>query len=269
MAIRSIEAALASVRGVSFTTMPPDVEDHVDNRFTRGYIPDHAPHGTNGFYDVEYFTGEKASNGVSFSPNGEFLDPESHYKEKWQDTVGWISQSVPKGNILDVGQGPGHLAYWAERMNPDLQVYGCDVALPLLQSPNNQNQHYSVASLAYELPFKDGLFQGVLFSDVLEHVWPQQAVEGVREAHRLLDDGGSIFVRIPNRNTWTGMAARDEGHVWLPNLDETKELLVRGGFAPGSIQITTRGFPFARLQPKQRDIKAPLLGRAILASARK
>lgn len=269
MVARTVEAFLARARGVKFTTAPPEVGDHPDATFTRGYIPTRQPQSTNGFYDVGYFAGEKAGNGISFSPDGEFLDPLSHYQEKWQDTVSWISALVPDGNILDAGQGPGHFAYWANRMNPKLHVYGCDVALPLLQSEYNQNPSGSVASLAYELPFQNGRFQGVLFSDVLEHVWPQHAVEGVREAHRVLNDGGRIFVRIPNRNTWTPMAVRDEGHVWLPNIAEVKTLLSRGGFEPNSIEITTRGFPFRRLQPGDRDIKGPVMGRAILASARK
>lgn len=269
MAARTVETLLANVRGVKFTTAPYEVGHHPDATFTRGYIPGRTPHDSSGFYDVGYFAGEKAGIGISFSPDGEFLNPESHYRAKWLDTIAWISEYVSEGNILDVGTGPGHLAYWAERAKPNLRVYGCDVSIPLLTSQYNQNRSKSVSSLAYQLPFQDGAFQGILFSDVLEHVWPHQAVEGIKEAHRVLEDGGYAFIRIPNRNTWTPMAVNDAGHVWLPNISEVRELFSKGGFDPSTIKIMTRGFPSSQLGREIHDVKYPVMGRAILASAKK
>lgn len=48
---------------------------------------------------------------------------------------------------------------------------------------------------AHDLPFQDGVFDGVVASAVLEHVlYPERVVE---EIHRVLSDGGLLYSEIP------------------------------------------------------------------------
>lgn len=255
-------------RAMDAILTPPNAFSE-EGLFTAGMIPGRRVQGE--IYDISYFNGGRRNDGVQFPANGAFLDPESEYRFKFQDIAGWINRYVTGGRILDVGCGPGHLGYWSKKLGFPLSVIGCDISLPLLQSEYNQNPSASIGSSAYQLPFKGGRFSGVLFSDVLEHVLPRQAVGAVQEANRLLQDNGHIFINIPNRQTWSDAARKDQGHVWLPTIKEVRALLAMGGFEPDTIKVFTRGFPSSR--PIRRltgqDLKLPYFGRSIFACAQK
>lgn len=237
---------------------------------TNGVIIGREPEGPD-FYNVSYFSGGKSHRGIQFPTNGSYLDPHSEYQRKFINTLDWIRSYVDEGDIIDVGTGPGHLAYWAERTQSPLRVYGCDLSIDLLRSEHNLNPSASVVGRINNIPFATEAFDGVLFSDVLEHVTPDQSVEAVLEGQRVLKPGGRIFIRIPNRETWTDAALHDEGHVWLPTPDEAYGLLEAGGFEPESIEVFTRGFPESNMHFELHgyDLTRPTYGNAICASARK
>lgn len=258
MAIRSIEVSNITL------SQPEEVT------FTKGYVPGRKPQDAD-FYAPSYFSGAKHKQGIQFPVNGAFLNPESEYRYKFQDILSWISAYVKEGTVLDVGAGPGHLAYWSKKMEKPLRVIGCDISLSLLQSEYNQNRGQSLSSNPYELPFADGKFQAVLFSDILEHIWPHQAVQSIKEAHRLLGEHGYVFVNIPNRITWSSAAQKDQGHVWLPSIKEAEHLLVLGGFGKNGIKTFSRGFPVSSTfrEVTGNDLKLPLFGRSIFTCAKK
>lgn len=237
---------------------------------TRGHLPGRSP-GNSDFYDVGYFAGAKRSLGIQFPEDGSYLDPNSQYQNKFKDTLRWIRERVPEGRILDVGSGPTHLTYWARKLKLPLSIISCDVSQPILSWAKEHNEATPVVSNGHQLPFTEDSFDGVLFADVLEHMWPQDAQRATQEALRILNPGGSIFINIPNRVTWNDAAKRDQGHVWLPTVHEMKELLETTGFDPESIHHYTRGFPMTNRVRKvtNRDLKAPMLGRSIFISAQK
>lgn len=238
-----------------------------DSDFTQGYIEGRTPLTGDSFYDLAYFTGERASQGIQYPHNGEYLNPESEYRYKFQDILSWMGKFVKKGRVLDVGTGPGHLSYWAQKTNAPFVVYGTDISQALLQSKYNQNPKRTLVSQVYELPFRNEVFDGVLFSDVLEHVWPRQAVLAMKEAKRVLKQNAYIFVNIPNRESWNDAARNDQGHVWLPNIKEVLELIRRGGFECEAIQTFTRGFPNSKEYREKHgsDLRLPTSGRSIFA----
>ena len=90
----------------------------------------------------------------------------------------WLDQLTPTGaRILDVGCGDGLLASILLARRPDLQIRGVDV-LP------REHTHIPVEIFdGATLPFPDGSFDGVLFSDVLHHT--SSAVQLLQEAHRV------------------------------------------------------------------------------------
>lgn len=244
-----------------------------EHEFTKGVIVDRQPQQDGlGFYNLAYFRGERGEEGIQFPTDGSYLDPESEYRFKFQDLLSWIEDYVQTGTILDVGCGPAHLAYWAEKQERPFEVVSCDLSEAILRwTKDKRDSEKCVAGLAHQLPFQSGYFQGVLFSDILEHMWPEEALEAIREGYRLLRPEGYTFVNIPNRNTWSAAALKDKGHVWLPSRKEVVQLLTKGGFSEKEIDIFTRGYPGSRFyrQTFGRDLRIPWFGRSIFASAKK
>ena len=237
---------------------------------TDGVIPGRRPEGVN-FYDVDYFNGGRADKGIQFPRNGSYLDPHSEYEAKFSAILAWINSYIPDGDVLDVGTGPGHLAYWADQLGLPFNVFGCDISHDLLTSRYNLNPKATVVAELHKIPYGSDNFNAVVFSDVLEHVHPNQAVEAVTEGSRVLVPGGHIFMRIPNRDTWTDAAYRDQAHVWLPTPDEVRSLLEISGFEPDSISVFTRGFPDSQkfIEEHGYDHIQPQYGAAICATAMK
>jgi ubiquinone/menaquinone biosynthesis C-methylase UbiE len=92
------------------------------------------------------------------------------------------------GKVLDIGAGAGEfsLAYPASfgvEINPYLAAYGQQKGLKI-----------SLASI-FSLPFSNQEFDGVLISNVLEHLAEPQAAFG--ESVRVLRPGGRLVVTIP------------------------------------------------------------------------
>ncbi|KAF4648791.1 Hexaprenyldihydroxybenzoate methyltransferase, mitochondrial, partial [Perkinsus olseni] len=62
------------------------------------------------------------------------------------------------------------------------------------------NLHYQVGS-AYEIPFPDNSFDGVIISDVLEHLLDLRAA--LSEIHRVLKPGGVLVFDTISRTLWS------------------------------------------------------------------
>lgn len=90
----------------------------------------------------------------------------------------WFAQLVPPGfQILDVGCGDGLLAAAISSKRPDLKFRGLEV-LP------RQDAHIPVELYdGSHIPFADGSYDAVLFSDVLHHTSDPAVL--LREAHRV------------------------------------------------------------------------------------
>lgn len=222
-------------------------------------------------YDLDYFLGKKRAEGVPYPENGAYVDPNSEYRFKFQALVGWVNKYIGEGLILDIGSGPGHFAYWSEKQLMPYKVVSLDISETILASEYNQNRRASIIGGGANLPIASDKFQGVLLSDVLEHEWPNKALEMIKESYRVLDRGGYIFINIPNRRSFGDAARKDEHHVWLPSTQEVKDLIRLGGFSKGPFEIFTRGFPFSFIYERfsKSDLRLPVLGNHIRAVAKK
>jgi ubiquinone/menaquinone biosynthesis C-methylase UbiE len=209
-----------------------------------------------------YFSGGKHKDGVQFPKDGSFLDPNSEYRHKALDLLNMLNISEP-GLVADIGSGPGHLAYWAKKMGKPFSVISCDISFYIL------NEHAKEHGLAIQaeverLPFAQESLIGIVFSDILEHVEPQDALQALCQAHFMLKENACLLINIPNMKTWSDAAQKDPGHVWLPTITELQQLLRDSGFNKKA-HIHTRGFPFSDIYRKVagKDLRLPVMGRSI------
>lgn len=109
-----------------------------------------------------------------------------------------IRQQVPLegARVLDVGCGVG--AYMEKFRALTAEAFGVDIDLGKLDSARSDKQLKTLALSASEtLPFKDNTFDAVLLHEVIEHVTDDRRT--IREAHRVVKQGGTVLVFAPNR----------------------------------------------------------------------
>lgn len=136
-------------------------------------------------------------------------------------------------SVLDIGTGNGYSAeYFAER--------GKEVTATVLGEdkwgrPSGGDVEYVQANVE-SLPFRDGKFDAVWCSHVLEHVrYPGVAFEEVR---RVLNDEGRLFVSVPPFKPLVVGGHLNTG--WTPG--QLMYVLLRNGFAVRDGAFFYRGY---------------------------
>jgi len=237
---------------------------------TKGLFPNRIPNPD--LYDMGYFSGDKAHLDIQYPADGSYLNPESDYQYKFKDMLSWISGFLSQGTILDIGSGPGHLSYWSQKLQLPYSIINSDVSYEILKFSQEQNKNTPVVNNAANLlPFKPSSFDGILFSDILLHLWPEDAFQAVKQASILIKDNGFIFIKIGNRQSLTSFVRKEQDHIWLPTVSEMENLLSATDFNPNSISSFTRGFPFSKTyrQLTGNDLRLPFGGSSIFIAAQK
>jgi len=160
----------------------------------------------------------------------------------------WVRELGGKaGAFLDVGCGGGVATNALAELGFELQ--GVDVAQNALQQARTEAEamnvtvRYTVGS-CYELPVADGSQDGVVMSDVLEHLHDLKSA--VAEVYRVLKPGGVFVLDTINRTflSWVALILLSERltgfvppgtHDWRMFItpDELHTLLSHAGFTVG------------------------------------
>lgn len=148
----------------------------------------------------------------------------------------------------------------SRKLAPDAPVVCCDLKQPL--------------------PYRDGSFDAVLLSEVVEHL--HETPELLRECLRVLRPGGYVLITTPNlwdirrplawltRRTWSGYT--DPTHINLFTPARLRGTLVAAGF--DHIRLRTGLKPVFVFAPHRLPFKLalpypPLIGNGIVAVGRK
>lgn len=132
--------------------------------------------------------------------------------------------------LLDIGCGTGEaLLTVKDKYN---ELFGIDPnpnAVKFARERLSNIGHIKITqSSAYNLGFEDGMFDGVLFLDVLEHLSePERAIS---EAKRVLRGGGQLIVTVPNGFNVFSRFKKDTHHVNFHTPFGWVRLLRRHGF---------------------------------------
>lgn len=109
---------------------------------------------------------------------------------------------IKKGmKILDVGCGRGELVYWAARKGAEVE--GIDYAKAAIKLSNKARFKWPVSIKkktkfsvmdAKKLKYKDKFFDAIIFTEVYEHMYPNELQIAFFEFKRVLRDGGFLFI---------------------------------------------------------------------------
>ncbi len=108
----------------------------------------------------------------------------------------------PEGNcnrILDLACSIGQASTALKKLNPDVEITGLDVALPMLKYAHYRavDQGIDVTfqqALAEEMPYEDGHFDAVMSYLLYHEVAEEKIEEIVTEVYRVLRPGGTFSI---------------------------------------------------------------------------
>jgi SAM-dependent methyltransferase len=125
--------------------------------------------------------------------------------------AGEVAAAHPRGNLLEVGSGPGRLAARLAQEAPGVTLTGVDISDAMVERAArraaraglSERVRFEVGDVA-ALPFADEEFDGVVSTLSLHH-WSDPA-SGLAEIHRVLKPGGEA--RIYDLAHWLWPPAR-------------------------------------------------------------
>ena len=96
------------------------------------------------------------------------------------------------GHVLDVGNDKPFLSFFLSHLNPNTEFKTISYEIP--QTPFDL---FEVDIEQESFPFDDGVFDAVIFTEVIEHLWrdPSHAIHEINRVSRV---GASIFLSTPN-----------------------------------------------------------------------
>ncbi len=109
-----------------------------------------------------------------------------------------LSAGAP-ATILEVGVEPGHILTAVGGRNKSAMAVGVDVSMGMLHQSKRMLKKRNVQATlvlgdAVQLPFRDGSFEGVVTSFLLDLFRQEQIPDALREMCRVLAPGGRIVV---------------------------------------------------------------------------
>lgn len=122
------------------------------------------------------------------------------FKKRVQTIFEWI-EPHNEAVILDCACGRGFYLNMFRYVS-HCTLVGLELDWPVIQKAQSNIGHLPNILLTnaniYALPYPDNTFDGVILSEILEHV--ERDVDGLREVYRVLKPGGVAAITVPNAN---------------------------------------------------------------------
>lgn len=122
------------------------------------------------------------------------------FKKRVQTIFEWINPR-DESVILDCACGRGFYLNMFRYVS-GCKLVGLELEWPVIEKAKRNVGHLPDVLLTnaniYQLPYPDGTFDGVILSEILEHV--DRDVDGLKEVYRVLKPGGVAAITVPNAN---------------------------------------------------------------------
>jgi SAM-dependent methyltransferase len=136
-----------------------------------------------------------------------------------QVTIGLLEDAAP-ARVLEIGTGYLTLAVALRRAFPRARITGVEhpgrgYVFTAAYGRRLADERVALAAadlLADGLPFRDGVFDAVVFAEVVEHLPPHTVPDVLRDIARVLAPGGRLVLTTPNLASWTNRELVARGH---------------------------------------------------------
>ncbi len=123
----------------------------------------------------------------------------------WNNVDGFIKAGITKGNVLEIGPGPGYVGLEWLKKCPNSTLTGCEISREMIRLAEKNARDYGFESRAnyvegtcMQMPFPDSSFDAV-FSNGSLHEW-EDPVKVFNEIGRVLKPEGIFCVTDMRRN---------------------------------------------------------------------
>ncbi len=115
----------------------------------------------------------------------------------WNNVDVMIAAGIQKGNILEVGSGPGYVGLELYKKVQPTSLIGCEISPAMIRCAEKNAKEYGVDAKYIQancmhMPFKDGSFDAVISNGSL-HEW-ENPIPAFDEIYRVLRVGGKYCI---------------------------------------------------------------------------
>jgi len=149
-------------------------------------------------------TNEGIQNEITVEIYNEFA---KHMRDKgWHNVDKFIELGINKGDILEIGPGPGYVGLEILKRSPLAKLTGIEISENMIKLATNNAKDYNleekvkyVKGNCDNLPFENNTFNGV-FSNGSLHEW-ENPLQAINEIYRVLKPGSSFCITDMRRDS--------------------------------------------------------------------
>lgn len=186
----------------------------------------------------------------------------------WNNVDSFFKAGITKGNVLEIGPGPGYIGLeWLKRC-PDSTLTGCEISREMIKMAQKNAAEYGfetktsyVEGNCMQMPFPDNSFDAV-FSNGSMHEW-EEPVKVFAEIHRVLKPSGRFCITDMRRDV-------NPLIKWLI-YHSTKPKEIRPGFLTSlnaSYTVSEMSALLERSELKNAEVKSDFFGLRISGTSR-